>query len=260
MTHSYREIWAVKGGGGARNLRRHGRHGCNGRWNKPLTSTDPLAEAYYHVSPYAYCAGNPVSFVDPDGMGINDVNELEGATIVGERKKRYVMDKSWYEWKKNNQREQERTSKISEDYIDIPNLATSTTSSALLDKTLDSKKSKWGKTSKGMAKKAVKATKVAVKGTSGTLGAISVGVALGNVSIAYQNGDISTMVESGLDAIFGGIGFLGGYGRGISIVYSLLKEPFKVLINTSPPNPPYPYYDAYGNPFIVDWTQPLLPR
>ena len=115
MTHSYREIWAVKGGGGARNLRRHGRHGCNGRWNKPLTSTDPLAEAYYHVSPYAYCAGNPVSFVDPDGMGINDVNELEGATIVGERKKRYVMDKSWYEWKKNNQREQKKSSKISDD-------------------------------------------------------------------------------------------------------------------------------------------------
>ena len=89
------------------------------RWLDPLlprwTSTDPLAEAYYHVSPYAYCAGNPVSFVDPDGMGINDVNELEGATIVGERKKRYVMDKSWYEWKKNNQREQEQTSKISDD-------------------------------------------------------------------------------------------------------------------------------------------------
>ena len=113
--HSYREIWAVKGGGGARSLRRHGRHGCNGRWNKPLTSTDPLAEAYYHVSPYAYCAGNPVSFVDPDGMGINDVNELEGVTIVGERKKWYVIDKSWYEWRKTYQREQQKSSKISDD-------------------------------------------------------------------------------------------------------------------------------------------------
>lgn len=28
---------------------------------------DPLAEKYYHVSPYAYCANNPVNFVDPDG-------------------------------------------------------------------------------------------------------------------------------------------------------------------------------------------------
>ena len=28
---------------------------------------DPLAEKYYGVSPYAYCANNPVTFVDPDG-------------------------------------------------------------------------------------------------------------------------------------------------------------------------------------------------
>ena len=28
---------------------------------------DPLAEKYYGVSPYAYCANNPVIFVDPDG-------------------------------------------------------------------------------------------------------------------------------------------------------------------------------------------------
>lgn len=34
-----------------------------GRW----TSIDPLAEKYYDISPYAYCANNPVVFVDPDG-------------------------------------------------------------------------------------------------------------------------------------------------------------------------------------------------
>ena len=28
---------------------------------------DPLAEKYYHISPYAYCAGDPVNLVDPDG-------------------------------------------------------------------------------------------------------------------------------------------------------------------------------------------------
>ena len=28
---------------------------------------DPLVEKYYGVSPYAYCANNPVTFVDPDG-------------------------------------------------------------------------------------------------------------------------------------------------------------------------------------------------
>ena len=31
------------------------------------TSVDPLAEEYYNVSPYAYCSGNPVNRIDPDG-------------------------------------------------------------------------------------------------------------------------------------------------------------------------------------------------
>ncbi|MBQ9174518.1 MAG: hypothetical protein IJ161_12375, partial [Bacteroidales bacterium] len=30
-------------------------------------SQDPLSEKYYLISPYAYCAGNPVNLVDPDG-------------------------------------------------------------------------------------------------------------------------------------------------------------------------------------------------
>ena len=36
------------------------------RW----TTMDPLSEKYYHISPYAYCAGNPVNLVDPDGTSI----------------------------------------------------------------------------------------------------------------------------------------------------------------------------------------------
>ena len=31
------------------------------------TSVDPLAEKYYNVSPYVYCAGDPVNRFDPDG-------------------------------------------------------------------------------------------------------------------------------------------------------------------------------------------------
>ena len=34
-------------------------------------SMDPLAEKYYHLSPYAYCAGDPVNLVDPDGRKIH---------------------------------------------------------------------------------------------------------------------------------------------------------------------------------------------
>lgn len=33
------------------------------RWTTP----DPLAEKYYDLSPYAFCANNPINFVDPDG-------------------------------------------------------------------------------------------------------------------------------------------------------------------------------------------------
>ena len=35
-----------------------------------FTQIDPLCEKYYHVSPYAYCAGNPIRYVDPDGREI----------------------------------------------------------------------------------------------------------------------------------------------------------------------------------------------
>ena len=35
-----------------------------------FTTMDPLCEKYYHISPYAYCGGNPVNRVDPDGEDI----------------------------------------------------------------------------------------------------------------------------------------------------------------------------------------------
>lgn len=34
------------------------------RW----TTMDPMAEKYYSISPYAYCAGNPMTVVDPNGL------------------------------------------------------------------------------------------------------------------------------------------------------------------------------------------------
>lgn len=34
------------------------------RW----TSMDPMEEKYFSISPYAYCAGDPVNLVDPSGM------------------------------------------------------------------------------------------------------------------------------------------------------------------------------------------------
>ena len=44
------------------------------RWYAPdlprFLSLDPLTEKYPSISPYAYCAGNPILFKDPDGMRI----------------------------------------------------------------------------------------------------------------------------------------------------------------------------------------------
>ena len=43
---------------------------ATGRW---LTQ-DPLSEKYYGISPYAFCAGNPMKYVDMDGMDIWEID------------------------------------------------------------------------------------------------------------------------------------------------------------------------------------------
>ena len=35
-----------------------------------FTSMDPLCGKYYNISPYSYCAGNPIRYVDPDGREV----------------------------------------------------------------------------------------------------------------------------------------------------------------------------------------------
>ena len=46
------------------------------------TSVDPLCEKYYHITPYSYCAGNPVMLVDPDGRDYGVSFNSEDKTIT----------------------------------------------------------------------------------------------------------------------------------------------------------------------------------
>ena len=43
-----------------------------------FTTMDPLAEKYYSISPYAYCANNPVNAIDPDGKRLSPIYNLNG--------------------------------------------------------------------------------------------------------------------------------------------------------------------------------------
>ena len=42
-----------------------------------FTSMDPMCEKYYNVSPYAYCMGNPIRYVDMHGDSISVTEEYQ---------------------------------------------------------------------------------------------------------------------------------------------------------------------------------------
>ncbi|MBP5412820.1 MAG: RHS repeat-associated core domain-containing protein, partial [Bacteroidales bacterium] len=47
-----------------------------------FTSRDPLFEKYFWMSPYAYCANNPIKYVDPSGKDFDPVVDEENKTIT----------------------------------------------------------------------------------------------------------------------------------------------------------------------------------
>ncbi|MCR5277366.1 MAG: RHS repeat-associated core domain-containing protein [Bacteroidales bacterium] len=52
-----------------------------GRW----LSLDPMTEQYYFHSPYLFCAGNPMKFVDPEGTHWYTINENGEIQMLMER-------------------------------------------------------------------------------------------------------------------------------------------------------------------------------
>ena len=58
------------------------------RWYDPMlpqtTTQDPLAEKYYSISPYTWCAGNPIGYVDPNGKSTKVVYSGKNTyTVIG---------------------------------------------------------------------------------------------------------------------------------------------------------------------------------
>ena len=53
-------------------------HDFHGRWQDyatgRFTTLDPMATDYGHLSPYTYCAANPLKYTDPDGRILRDEN------------------------------------------------------------------------------------------------------------------------------------------------------------------------------------------
>ena len=64
------------------------------RWYDPIfpqfTTVDPLSEKYPHISPFTYCAANPVMYIDPSGMTAHiSINDEEWQIIS--RDDNYVL-------------------------------------------------------------------------------------------------------------------------------------------------------------------------
>ena len=69
-------------------------------------SVDPMADKYPNISPYAYCAWNPVKLVDPDGRMIGDYYDRYGNYLGWDGHNDHnvyiITDKSSIEKIKNN--------------------------------------------------------------------------------------------------------------------------------------------------------------
>ena len=62
------------------------------RW----TAADPLSENYYSISPYAYCIGNPVIFIDPNGESTWVTRGKNGTFIVTDKGNPFDNDSNIY--------------------------------------------------------------------------------------------------------------------------------------------------------------------
>jgi len=92
-----------------------------------FTSVDPLAEKHYDISPYAYCAGNPVNRFDPDGMDWytstdgkttywqKGSEEIEGYKNIGTSYTQKINDNTSITWDNDNKATSTTTNTMTSD-------------------------------------------------------------------------------------------------------------------------------------------------
>ncbi len=108
-------------------------------------STDPLQGKYPGMSPYNYCAGNPVKLVDPDGRAIyyNTDGDRIGSSANGEEKY-IVTNSSDLEMLKGRKKQYTELSSFSETPFQLPSDATLKEAKSVMERT-ESKNNKGSK-------------------------------------------------------------------------------------------------------------------
>ena len=65
------------------------------RWYDPMIgrtpTQDPLAEKYYEMSPYLWCAANPIANTDPTGMYFNSADSAQAAIYIKQLNQRIML-------------------------------------------------------------------------------------------------------------------------------------------------------------------------